>query len=117
MNGNGAPPHLRNGSSASNGGRMSGDQRHMSTGSLNMPNGPQNGAARFEGPRSPPGKQSTELFPLYLLLLFAKAIIFQIPLMYPANFSSKANVRLDKLAPSAMIFPTRQRRFANTSTR
>lgn len=54
---NGAPLHLRNGSTASNG-RVSGDHRHMSTGSLNMPNGPQNGTPRFDGPRSPPGKQS-----------------------------------------------------------
>jgi hypothetical protein len=65
---NGAP-HARNGS-VSNG--ASGELppfRHMSTGSLNIPNGlgvaGQNGAgqplgpgARFEGPRSPPGKQS-----------------------------------------------------------
>lgn len=71
---NGAPPHLRNGSAASNGMSRDVPYRHMSTGSLNIPNGlgPQNGASngqpqgmgpivpgqRLDGPRSPPGKQS-----------------------------------------------------------
>jgi len=71
---NGAPPHLRNGSATSDGMSRDVPFRHMSTGSLNIPNGlgTQNGASngqpqimgpivpvqRLDSPRSPPGKQS-----------------------------------------------------------
>jgi hypothetical protein len=75
---NGAPPQLRNGSAASNGMSRDVPFKHMSTGSLNIPNGlgPQNGAnngqpqimgpivpgQRLDGPRSPPSKQSEQYY-------------------------------------------------------
>jgi hypothetical protein len=57
----------------------------MSSGSLNIPPGgmngtgnghphlPSNGMARFDGPRSPPGKQSTFDLTLLMELLFPDA--------------------------------------------
>lgn len=117
---NGAPPHMRNGS-ASNGGPRDPSFRHMSTGSLNIPNGlgPQNGASngqpqimgpmapgqRLDGPRSPPGKQSTsrKSRTLHFFGRVLTAGVWQILPTYLANSLDKALVRLAKRVRSVMI--------------
>lgn len=74
---NGAAPHARNGSVSGGPPAEIPPYRHMSSGSLNIPNGlgqsngngqsqataPMAPGARFEGPRSPPGKQSRPWIP------------------------------------------------------
>ena len=102
-------------------GGMSGDYRHMSSGSLSIPTGlgPQNGTSngqpqnmtamaagpRFDGPRSPPGKQSE-----YTRLPFgrerenfADCVSAQIRRMFLASSSDKVPVKPAKPVRSAMI--------------
>jgi hypothetical protein len=119
MMSNGAPPHMRNGSSSGNGVLREGSFRHMSTGSLNIPIGmpPHNGSGgqpqmmgpmlpsqRLDGPRSPPNKQS-EFAEQEAQHDASEADVdyLQTPLMSHASSSVKGRVRLERRAHSAMI--------------
>ncbi len=132
---NGAPPHLRNGSAASNGMSRDVPFRHMSTGSLNIPNGPgpQNGASngqpqvmgsivpgqRLESPRSPPGKQSESCsrFQALRRWLYANWRHWQTHRMSRVNSSDRALARLARPVLSVTIWRARQTMSANTLPR
>lgn len=102
-----AAPHARNGSVSGGPPAEIPPYRHMSSGSLNIPNGlgqQPNGSgqsqaagamapgARFEGPRSPPGKQSRFLDPRGKVAWCANAVL-QTHRMCLASSSAKARAR------------------------